>query len=89
MKRLPRTETTGGKQIRSFQKSYGDNGVVAFRTQAEKDEIEKLENMRTVAGIIDHIDLDNFKPEQRTKIESFRDFRRHENRINEFKRKQG
>lgn len=54
---------------------HRNNGDIVFRTQAEKDEIERGEVTQLVSEIVEVVD--------------FKSFKKHENNIRAFKRKHG
>jgi hypothetical protein len=74
-KKTAKRDSVGGHQNKHTAKAYRNNGDVVFRTQAEKDEIERGEVTQLVSGIVDVVD--------------FKSFKRHENNIKDFKRKHG
>ena len=86
-KKLPRINKAGGTPYKTKGANYWDNGNVAFRTKAEKEEIEQIETKLFVADLIANTDFKNLKPEQRSEIDTLKDFLRHERIVKGFKRK--
>lgn len=50
-KKLPRINTAGGTPYKTKGANYWDNGSVAFRTKAEKEEIENIELDKLTSAI--------------------------------------